>query len=1111
MAVALLSACAEPGSGKFYPLNAGMSLPNPTEAVSLNWAAPLSAPAGTCQPVTIEVLQRLDTLAELTESVSIVFTSNAVDGRVYTDSVCSNATSLVTINPGSASQALYIRKLSAGALQLTASSGALRNGTHSMTWSAAAVLDALAMSGTSPADAGDCIPITVVTQSGGVTAVATSLLTVGLNDASAGGTFYSDSSCLSSTPNVDFIAGDSSKTVYYKRVTGGSVTLHATSAPLAAASFPLLLNATGPTKLVVTGPSPITSYSCNAYAITSQDAASAPLAVLANTSITLSGAGPGGAFYSDAACSVSTSSAMIAASSSSTIFYYKKISSGSVTLQASSAPLTDGTLPVVVDPASPTHVVLTGPNSILTTACAPYSLQLNEGGGNPTQATVTTTVGLSDASTGQFFSDAGCATLITSVDIAAGSGTQSFYYRRVTPGTVTLTASSIGLTSGTQSVTISVDVPALIALTGNATQTAVACSAVTVTLKDAAGNVSPAGSTITVLLGGEGVNGSFYTAAGCAMSTTTVDVLAAAFSATVYYKKTSPGAVTLSADSSGLSSGALAVNVIPSTPAKLSISDPGTSPATTDCTMLTVSTLDASDNPVNVTGATTINLGGAGTGGAFHSNPTCSASVTTRIIAAATGSVSYYYKKTSPGAVTLTAAKSGMLSGSRPLTIVAGAASKLAFTTPNATAQNAANYTCRQMIVTSRDDNNNTSVISAGAALTLDGHGTGGYYTTNACTIPIASPAIPALGSSYTYYFKATAPGAVTLTADSPGMTQGTRIINVSSGIQEKLAYNGGSTAGKKNQCLSFPVVFQDESNANVNSGIARTVTFSDGTANNYFYTNNVCTVSGNTLSFAPANPSKTMYYKTPTEGTVTITASDGLLTDATRSVSISSGEAKKLVWITASGASPTTGSAGYCSTNPYQLQQQDEGNQTVAATVNTQVDLTGAGGDGAFYSDPACASSITQVQISSGSTNSANYYYKKATPGSVTLSADLTGLTSAPNRTVTIAATPTKLVFTAGATSTTVGTCGAYTIQSQDAASVARNVVVTTAIALTGAGAGGEFYLDGGCTLSITATSIAAGSNNTTIYFMRDQTGSSNLDAAASGLTPAAISVSVN
>ena len=72
-----------------------------------------------------------------------------------------------------------------------------------------------------------------------------------------------------------------------------------------------------------------------------------------------------------------------------------------------------------------------------------------------TNPTSNLTVGLATTSSGAFYSDASCTTSITSVTILSSGNTANFYYKDMTVGGPTLTASATGLTSATQVETIS--------------------------------------------------------------------------------------------------------------------------------------------------------------------------------------------------------------------------------------------------------------------------------------------------------------------------------------------------------------------------------------------------------------------------------------------------------------------------------------------------------------------------------------------------------------------------------------------------------------------------------------------------------------------------------
>jgi hypothetical protein len=109
------------------------------------------------------------------------------------------------------------------------------------------------------------------------------------------------------------------------------------------------------------------------------------------------------------------------------------------------------------------------------------------------------------------------------------------------------------------------------------------------------------------------------------------------------------------------------------------ISSPKTNPAGAVSGVITVQAQNASGTPLNVVSNTDINLASSATTGRFDTSASgpFSGAVTKVTIPAGNNSASFYYKDTTRGTPTITAASSGMASGTQQETITAAAATKV--------------------------------------------------------------------------------------------------------------------------------------------------------------------------------------------------------------------------------------------------------------------------------------------------------------------------------------------------------------------------------------------------------------------------------------------------
>lgn len=101
------------------------------------------------------------------------------------------------------------------------------------------------------------------------------------------------------------------------------------------------------------------------------------------------------------------------------------------------------------------QLVLTGPTSFANygTCDGPYTIQAQDASGAAVSLSSDLTINLTTSSGSGGFYPAGCGAAITQITISAGASSASLYYRETcTPGTHTLTASSV-VGSGSLNIT----------------------------------------------------------------------------------------------------------------------------------------------------------------------------------------------------------------------------------------------------------------------------------------------------------------------------------------------------------------------------------------------------------------------------------------------------------------------------------------------------------------------------------------------------------------------------------------------------------------------------------------------------------------------------------
>ena len=140
---------------------------------------------------------------------------------------------------------------------------------------------------------------------------------------------------------------------------------------------------------------------------------------------------------------------------------------------------------------------------------------------------------------------------------------------------------------------------------------------------------------------------------------------------------------------------------------------------------------------------------------------------------------------------------------------------------------------------------------------------------------------------------------------------------------------------------------------------------------------------------------------------------------------------------------------------------------------------------------------------------SSQNFYFKSATPQSLTFTVAATGFASA-SLSPTVFPAPASQLIVSGVSSFSAGRCVALTLATQDAYGNTASVSSATGVNLSGNNHG-TYYSDSNCTTSTTSLTLSSGASTKTFYFKDSTSESAILTASASGFTPGTLSVTIN
>ncbi len=253
---------------------------------------------------------------------------------------------------------------------------------------------------------------------------------------------------------------------------------------------------------------------------------------------------------------------------------FQTIGIGGLLLQAcapsavgtTAAKTTTSAVTTVAAAGAATNLYLTGATSIATTDCSPYVITVKDASQNTVVLAAAVTANLITSGTGTYYSDSACTLPITTTSLAIGQNSKILYYRNPSAQSVVLLANSATLFPGNAVSLLIVTSTQKIAFSGVSTYLAQSgCSAgVTVSTLDGSNNpLAVAGATVINLAGS--ATTSFYASAGCGTaSVTSVTVLTAQSTATVYIKDTAAESIAVTGSVAGWTQGTLPLTIYPS-------------------------------------------------------------------------------------------------------------------------------------------------------------------------------------------------------------------------------------------------------------------------------------------------------------------------------------------------------------------------------------------------------------------------------------------------------------------------------------------------------------------------------------------------------------------
>ncbi|MGV8909494.1 MAG: beta strand repeat-containing protein [Propionicimonas sp.] len=964
-----------------------------------------------------------DSFGNVVPGVSVTFTA-AASGASGTFANSTMTTSASTNAGGIATASAFTANTTAGSYAVSAAATGATSASFTATNTAGAaskfVITSAAVSGPASATA-NLGPITVQEQDqfgNAVTATGTGT-TVNLASSSAGSKLFATGYGGTSVTSVVIPVGQSSGTFFYGDKLAGTPQI-TVSGGLASDAQIETITVAGASKFViasaaVSGPASATA---NLGPITVQEQDQFGNAVNApsgGTAVNLASNSAGTKLFDTTANgTTSVTSVTIPVGTSSTTFFYGDNKAGTPQITVSGGLASDVQVETITVGAATQFGITSSPFKGTASSSAnlgPLTVQEQDSFGNPVIASSDVAVTLSSSSSGATFATGSGGTAVTTVTIAALTSSANFFYGDTLAGNPAITASGL-LDSDIQTGTI---ITAAAAnklgftsppVTGTRSSAA-NLGPIAVQLLDSFGNPTnaPAGGT-TVTLSSTTPNGGakiFATTLGSSTSVPSVTIPEGASSVTFYYGATASGSPVITATSGSLTPASQTETITATALFFTTGAVSGNASATANLGPITVQERDGGGNPVlSPMGGTTVNLASNSAGAKlFATTLNGTASVSSVVIPPNQSSVTFYYGDNKAGTPLITAsASSTIATATQTETIVAGAATKLAFTSNPVSGNKSSTANLGPIRVQEQDFFSNPAAApSGGTVVSLSSSSTGTKIfaaTRKGTSVP--SVTIPAGTSSTTFYYGDGKKGSPVITVSSTGLTQATQIETIIATPATQFAIT--SAAVPATAASSATLAITVERRDSFGDPVAATngnqsVTLSSSSSGGRFAASSGSAGTAVTsFTFGQGNTSVTFYYGDTKAGSPVITAS-GSLTSATQTETITAAAAAKLAFTSPplTGVKSTTPGLG-----PITVQVQDSfGNAVKATGSGTTVGLTSTTPNGgtASFSLALNGASVTVVTIPAGS-SSIPFYYGCTASGSPVITVSSTPLTLA-------------------------------------------------------------------------------------------------------------------
>lgn len=319
--------------------------PQSTVPTKIVLSGATSIAAGTCSLYVVTAKDAENFPGSANDSLLIQLTATG-SGKVYGDASCASSASTLTLQAGTAQAFFYVKNTTLESFSLTATDTQNSFGT-STTKVDVHRAQKLAVSGAVSAGNAACSKYVVTMKdSMNFPDVYLSDRTI-IASTSGTGRFYDDATCTHAASSMVIPQGKKTATFYYEGNTIEKATLTFKDSLSVLTQITASLNITGPTKLSLAGVNTFKKGICTAYSVGLLNASGSPSQSASSTTVDLTST-LSGRFYLNSSCSQQTTNVTLPANTQSVTVYATDSVAESITLTATSAPLTSATKAVAV-------------------------------------------------------------------------------------------------------------------------------------------------------------------------------------------------------------------------------------------------------------------------------------------------------------------------------------------------------------------------------------------------------------------------------------------------------------------------------------------------------------------------------------------------------------------------------------------------------------------------------------------------------------------------------------------------------------------------------------------------------------------------------------------